>query len=93
MITAFKHDNSTIIGIYENLLDFAYSNFTFEILETKQIKITSKHFNNYEETEIISKVSYSKEYSNQEAIKDYIINFLKKDIKRYDIRIFKIEEI
>ena len=92
MIIALKHNNTTIIGIYENLLDFAFSNFTFEILETKQIKITSKHFNNYKETEIISKVSYSKEYSNQETIKDYVINFLKKDIKRYGIKIFKIEE-
>jgi hypothetical protein len=92
MKIALKHDNTTIIGIYENLLDFAYSDFIFEILETKQIKITNKHFNNYKETEIISKVSYSKEYSNQETIKDYVINFLKKDIKRYGIKIFKIEE-
>lgn len=93
MIIALKHDNSTLIGIYENLLDFCYSNFNFEITTQREIKTTSKHFQNYMKKEILSTISYSKKYTKEEMIINYAKNQFKNDIKRYGIEIFKIEPL
>lgn len=93
MIIALKHDNSTLIGIYGDLLDFYYSDFKFEITPHREIKTTSKHFEGYMIKEIVSTISYSKEYKKEEMIKYYIGNYFKNDIKRYGIKIFKSEEL
>lgn len=90
MTIALKHNNTTIIGIYENKLDFAYSNFNFTYNEG-YIKVKSKLFDCYKEKEIISTISFSKEYTEEEAINGYIRYSLKSDIKRYGINLYKLE--
>lgn len=85
MVIALKNDNTTLIGCYENVVDFAFSNFNFEILETRQIKVTSKHFDSYVKKEVISTVSYSEDFSKEEMLEDYFRNYFSKDIKSYGI--------
>ncbi len=83
---------NTVIGIYENLYDFAFSNFQFELTETRNVKVSSYIFKSYKQTEIISPVSYTTEYSEQEAIQDYIKCYFLNHIKPYSIKVYKIED-
>ncbi len=87
MVIALKHNDTIIIGCYENLMDFILSNFTYEFTENRHVKVKSKHFNSYIKKEIISNVSYGKDYTKEEAVRDYFKNYFSDQLKAYDINI------
>jgi hypothetical protein len=93
MIILLNHDNTTVIGVYDNLLEAVLNNFTLEFTSSRQLKTTSKLFDSYINKNIISTFSYADTYTKEEAIRHYTENSLKRDIKRYGINIYQINEI
>lgn len=89
MIIALKHDNSTLIGVYENLQDFADSNFELLLNENREIEVRSRHFDMYVNKKIISAITYGKDYTDIEAVYHYVSDQFIHDIKRYGISVFK----
>ena len=94
MIIALKHNNTTLIGIYDSIAEFVESNFKVTIDKNGVVKIKSKHFENYLIKEITSGISYNlEEYTIEEALKDYSRVLLPKQVKKYGIKIYKVEQI
>ena len=87
MVIATKHDDSIMIGTYTDKFEYAHCNYSFEFTEDRHIRVTSAHFKCYVNKEIVSKITYGEDWKPEDAIKDFIIHHLDKEVARYGIRI------
>jgi len=98
MIAVIK-DKWLVEGMYDSYEEAVSSNFSLELLPPGQIRITSRHFTSYINTEIISGLTYASieerndGFTREDAINDFIKHHLPKYVKPYGIKFYKTEEL
>lgn len=84
----------TVIRESDRLLDLLLSLFNVDVDDNGKVTVTGDILKQYVNKSYVSNITYSrKEYTKEEAIKDFCLTRLLKIVERWDVFIYKVEKL